>query len=126
MKTHRGVSLSVRVGYLKKNIINLLNIELNPGEIKLLPGGIKHIRGKRPGCFDKYLSKISSIISKPDYIGSNPKYPNSVEYIKKIEENVLVAIRLNNKKSILCVATMYPITDSKIKRMVIKNRIIKL
>ena len=126
MKTYRGISLSIRVGYLEKNIIDLINVELSPGEIKLLPGGIKHIRKKRLDCFNKYLSEIPSIISKPDYIGSNPKYPNSIEYIKKIEENVLVAVRLDNKKSILCIATMYPITNSKIKRMVIKNRIIKL
>ena len=126
MKKYRGVSLSIRVGYLKKNIIDLINVELNPGEIKLLPGGIKHIKKKRPDCFNKYLSEIPSIISKPDYIDSNPKYPNSIEYIKKIEENVLIAVRLDSKKSILCIATMYPVTNSKIKRMVSKNRIIKL
>ena len=122
----KKISLSVRVGYLEKSIIDLLSVELNPGEIKLLPGGIKHIRKKRPDCFDKYLGKISSIISKPDYIGSNPKYLNSIEYIKKIEENILVAVRLDNKKCILCVATMYQVTDSKINRMLKKNRIIKL
>ena len=126
MKMYRSVSLSIRVGYLEKSIIDLINVELNPGEIKHLPGGIKHIKKKRPDCFDKYLSEIPSIISKPDYIGSNPKYPNSIEYIKKIEENVLVAVRLNSKKSILCITTMYPVTNSKIKRMVSKNRIIKL
>lgn len=42
----KKISLSVRGGYLKKSIIDLLNVKLNPGEIKLLPGGIKHIRKK--------------------------------------------------------------------------------
>jgi len=126
MNTYRGILLSIRVGYLEKSIIDLIKVKLSPGEIKLFSGGIKHIRKKRPDFFDKYLSEIPSIISRPDYIGSNPKYPNSIEYIKKIEENVLVAVRLDNKKSVLSIATMYPITESKIKRMVIKNRIIKL
>ena len=55
MKMYRSVSLSIRVGYLEKSIIDLINVELNPGEIKHLPGGIKHIKKKRPDCEKEYV-----------------------------------------------------------------------
>ena len=115
-------SLVLRVGYLKKDLINLLKLDLKPGEIVLLPGGIKHIRRKRKQIYLGYITKIPEIIDKPDYIGKNPKYSNSVEFIKKINKNVLVAIRPNNK-GILNVATMFEVTDSKISRMLKYSRI---
>lgn len=37
---------------------------------------------------------IPEIINVPDYIGVNPKEPNSIELVKVIEKDVLVAINL--------------------------------
>ena len=117
--------MEIRVGYLKKEIIDLLKINLKPGEIKLLSGGIKHIRKRRTNCFNSYINKIPDIIKSPDYIGTNPKYLKSVEYIKKIDKNILVAVRLS-PYGCLSVATMYEITESKILSMLSYGRIIKM
>ena len=117
--------MEIRVGYLKKEIIDLLKINLKPGEIKLLSGGIKHIRKRRINCFNRYINKIPDIIKSPDYVGTNPKYLKSVEYIKKIDKNILVAVRLSPYGG-LSVATMYEITESKILSMLSYDRIIKM
>ena len=117
--------MEIKVGYLKKEIIDLLKINLKPGEIKLLSGGIKHIRKRRTNCFNSYINKIPDIIKSPDYIGTNPKYLKSVEYIKKIDKNILVAVRLSTYGG-LSVATMYEITESKILSMLSYDRIIKM
>ena len=120
--------MEIKVGYLKKEIIDLLKINLKPGEIKLLSGGIKHIRKRRTNCFNSYINKIPDIIKSPDYIGTNPKYLKSVEYIKKIDKNILVAVRLSHYGGLrgLSVATMYEITESKILSMLSYDRIIKM
>ena len=115
----------LRVGYLKKDVINLLKLDFKPGEIVLLPGGIKHIRKKRKQFYLGYITKIPEIIDKPDYVGTNPKYSNSIEFIKKINTYVLVAIRPNNK-GVLNVVTMFEVTDSKVSKMLKYSRIINM
>ncbi len=112
------------VGYLKSDIIKLLNLEISPGEIKLFYGGIKHIKNRRLDCFKNYKDKIPEIIRTPDYVGTHPKYLNSVEYIKKMNTNILVAVRSDEFRG-LYVATMYDITDSKIIKMLKYGRIKK-
>ena len=113
------------VGFLEQYIIELLDLELKPGEIKLLHGGIKHIKKRRLDCYNNYKDKIPEIIKIPDYVGTHPKYLNSVEFIKNIDENILVAIRLDDIEG-LCVATMYDVTDSKIVVMLKYGRIKKI
>jgi hypothetical protein len=113
------------VGFLELHIIKLLNLELEPGEIRLLHGGIKHIKDRRLDCYNKYKDKIPEIIKNPDYIGTHPKYLNSVEFIKKVGDNILVVIGQNYTKN-LCVITMYDVTDSKIVTMLKYGRIKKL
>ena len=113
------------VSFLEQYIIELLDLELKPGEIKLLYGGIRHIKKRRWACYYNYKDKIPEIIKTPDYVGTHPKYFNSVEYIKKVGDNILVAIRLDDING-LCVVTMYDVTDSKITTMLKHGRIKKL
>ena len=120
-----SIKIEIKVGYLERKIIDILDIDLKPGEIKLLPGGIKHICRKRLDCFNKYFSRIPEIIKSPDYVGVNPKYQNSIEYIKEFTDNILVAIRLQDSGS-FSVVTMFYVTDSKISSMLRYGRIKKL
>jgi len=113
------------VGFLELHIIKLLNLDLEPGEIKLYSGGIKHIKKRRLDCYNNYKDKIPEIIKTPDYVGSHPKYRNSVDFIKRIDDNILVVIGQNYAKN-LCVITMYDITDSKITSMLKCGRIKKI
>jgi len=118
------INFELVVGFLEQNIIDILGVDLKPGVIKLLPGGIKHIRKKRLTYFEDYINKVPEIIKTPDYVGTNPKYANSVEYVKKYTDNILVAVRLECFTT-LCVVTLYDITDSKIATMIEHGRIIE-
>ena len=120
-----NAKLVLRVGYLNKDVIDILKVNLKLREVFLLPGGIKHIRRKRKQIYLGYITKIPEIIEKPDYIGTNPKYPNSIEFIKKINEYILVAVRSNNN-GILNVVTMFKVTDSKVSNMVKHNRTVDM
>ena len=65
------------------------------------------------------INSLEDIIKNPEFIAIDSKN-NSLEFIKKITENVLVAVRVSNSKE-LKIKTLYPINDKKKNRL--KNRI---
>ncbi len=120
------VTVGSKVGLLKQKVIDILSVNLLPAEIFLLWGGIKHIKNKRLICFKNHLNDIPEIIKNPEYIGTNPKYPDSVEFLKEMGGvNILVAVS-QNLQGILQIATMYDVTSSKLATMIEHNRMKKL
>ena len=61
--------------------------------------------------FDATFERIGEIIQSPDFVGRHPN-GQSLEYVKRIDGNVLVAVRLSDK---LTVRTMYDISETKLK-----------
>ncbi|XOW02360.1 hypothetical protein QK906_07520 [Streptococcus thermophilus] len=66
--------------------------------------------------------RIPEIIAHPEYIGCHPN-GLSLKYIKRIDGNVLVAVRLCDK---LNVRTMFVIKDSKLKNYLNAGRAKKM
>ena len=73
----------------------LIGIEFPDGKVYMYPGAIKHIKKRHNGLIEQYGHLIPVIIANPDYVGQNPKEPNSVELVKVITEHFLVAIKLD-------------------------------
>lgn len=69
--------------------------------------------------FDDYVEKIPEIINSPDYIGIRSK-DNSLQFIKKYNDNILVAVRINTSGN-LSFRTFYPVTDSQINNYIDKK-----
>ncbi len=67
----------------------------------------------------KIYGKLPIIINKPDYVFYN-KNNNSLEYYKKLSDNVCVAVRVNNG-NVLKVKSWYPVTKTKIKNRKLKD-----
>ncbi|MEJ8553437.1 PBECR3 domain-containing polyvalent protein [Tepidibacter sp. Z1-5] len=66
-------------------------------------------------------------MNEPEYIGTHPKkVDTSIEFIKKINDNILVATELDIKENYIYVASMYPIHQSKIDNRVNSGRFKKL
>ena len=102
------------VGYLTPKVIKAFDLDYKPGEeITLSAQRKKHMEKHRQefSDFDATYERIPEIIAHPDYIGRHPN-GQSLEYIKRIDGNVLVAVRLCDK---LNVRTMFVIKDSKLK-----------
>lgn len=71
----------------------------------------------------QYIDEIPKIINAPDYVGKNPKEPNSIELVKKFSENILVAVKLDVKENYLYIASLYDISQSKIERRLYSGRL---
>lgn len=87
-------------------------------------GLYKHILKRNHNDVIKYFDNLENIVNNPDYVGmsSRNNFP-SFEYVKCYEDNVLVAIRLNNKKGFFYIASMYIITDSKLESRIRSGRL---
>lgn len=99
----------------------ILNINLPCGDIYQSTGLSVHIKKRHPNCL-KYLEKVPDIILSPDYIGKNPNEYQSVEFVKQYDDNILVAVKLDIIENRLYVASLYDISESKIKNRLNSGR----
>lgn len=75
----------------------------------------------------KYFEEIDNIIKNPDYVGTSPREKDvSIEYVKCYEDNVLVVVKLNRKKSVFYITSMYIISEYKLESRIKSGRLIKI
>lgn len=113
------------IGCLTEDIIKMFELKYEPDtKIYMDAGRKKHILKHKDEFtdFEKTYSSIAKIIKEPDFVGIHPN-KQSIEYIKKLDENVLVAVRLNDK---LNVRTMYAITEIKLNNYIKSGRTKKI
>ncbi|WP_315077184.1 PBECR2 nuclease fold domain-containing protein [uncultured Clostridium sp.] len=109
-----------KVGNLNISLIEEL-IEYDfPSSVYISSRVINHIIKKHGKQFTKtvknHIIKImEEIIRCPDYIGIDPLRSNSgaLELVKKIDSNILLALEYDEEGQYIYVATMYPITESR-------------
>lgn len=103
----------------------VLGIQLPCNTIFQSGGLFTHISKRHPECL-KYIDKINDIISNPDYLGVNPKEENSIEFVKRYSDNILVAVKLDSGNNYLYVASLYKISEGKLERRIHSKRFIKI
>lgn len=96
-KTTQG---NKQVGKLSARVISLLGLSQKQDQAILLgASNIAHMQAKHPNDYQKYGQYIPQILSKPDYVGQNPK-DGSIEYVKEFKVNndfVKVAVRISGQ-----------------------------
>lgn len=107
------------VGCIDKKISDLANIEYQ-GNVYAAPGVIKHIKRRHKNelsreILDNIIDTIKVVLKQPEYVGChNKKVGQGIEFIKKVDDNILVATELDIKEGYLYIASMYPIKQAKI------------
>ncbi len=102
------------IGTLSQEIIELLNLSREPGNIILWQDRLKYIE-KHKSDFDSeeefwtHIRQIPNIIKSPDYIGLHPN-DNSIQYIKRINHIMLVGVRIRTSGD-LNFRSCYPISE---------------
>ena len=104
------------VGKFSQEIITEFGLSYNENDPIILAKNRKKHMLKRHGDefadFEKTYSQIPDILTTSDYVGLHPD-GKSLQFAKLLEENTLVAVRLDPKNG--NVRTMYPLTDNKLK-----------
>lgn len=112
------------VGYYNEIFNKKLHIDLPCLKIYQSKGLEKHIQKRHPSCI-QYMNNISDIINNPDYIGMNPKEPNSIELIKNYGLDIQIAVKLNTDNDYYYVASLYNVSSAKMKNRLKIGRIIQ-
>lgn len=113
-----------KIATYKQTYNDTLGLSLPILDIYQDDGLTKHINARHPNCL-QYLSQINSILSNPDYIGSNPKEPNSIELIKLFEDNIQIAIKLDVQNGYYYIATLHEVSINKINKRLGNGRLKK-
>lgn len=110
---------------INPNIKKIVGLETDSSTIVIHEENLKkHMLKSRHQNMVKYISNVSDILNNPDYVGQNRHIKtDSFEVIKVLDDNVLVAVKLDKKNDYFFVASVYDVTDSKLNHMKKNGRI---
>jgi hypothetical protein len=120
---------SIIIGKLTKEVISLLGLNRSECDIILWEDRLKYIQ-KHIADFDsieeyeKHTELIPEIIKNPDYVGKHPN-SKSIEYIKRIDRLMLVAVRLKLSGD-LAFCSAYPIREEQLESYIRSGRAYKV
>jgi len=116
-----------QIGKLDSKIVSLLSLNFAPGTpIYIGQSNIQHILSRHPADYAKYGSRISDIISSPDYVRENPK-DGSIEYVKEFQidnEFVKVAVRVSGTGT-LYARSLYILNNKRVQNFIAKGTLKK-
>lgn len=120
---------TIKIGVLTKEVIVLLGLNRLECDIILWEDRFQYIEKhkgdfKTEADFYKHIAQIPSIIENPDYVGIHPG-KNSIEYIKKIDELMIVAVRIKQTGH-LAFRSAYPISEKQLLNYFNSGTIFKL
>jgi hypothetical protein len=121
--------MTIRIGVLTKEIIDLLGLNRSECDIILWEDRFKYIEKhkcdfKTEAAFYKHIALIPDIIENPDYVGKHPS-KNSIEYIKRIDELMIVAVRIKETGN-LAFRSAFPLTEKQLLDYINSKTIIKV
>ena len=122
-----------KVGKIKISISELLELDL-PRIVYASPGVVNHIKKRHGKQFtkkmkDNIIDIMEKIIKEPEYVGIDYRRGTggSLELIKRIDNIiVLLGLEIDLEDQYIYVATMYPITLSKMNARIYRGRLIKV
>ncbi|MGN0144174.1 MAG: hypothetical protein ACI398_04275 [Clostridium sp.] len=122
-----------KVGKIKESIRDNLGLDV-PKTVYASPGVIKHIKKRHGKQFtkkvkDNIIDIIEKIIKDPEYVGAEYESGNicGIE-LAKIIDNIIIflGLEIDREGEYIYVATMYPLTLSKLKARIYRSRLIKI
>ena len=119
------------VGEITTEIAKVVEFKYS-GKVFMAPGVKKHIVKRHSNelsnsVLQDIVGHIENIIANPEYAGSHPKKKGiSMELVKMIGDNLLVAVEVDLTDEYIYVASLYPITESKLQNRINSGRFNKL
>ena len=117
-----------KIGQVTNEVKEIFNIVLEASDIKVNKEGMRSYMMKRHhNDVIQHIEDLELILSNPDFVGINPREKGaSFEYVKRFDDNVLVAIKLHKSGDFFYVPTMYRIQDYKLQSRIKSGRLRKI
>ena len=117
-----------KIGQVTNEVKEIFNIVLEASDIKVNKEGMRSYMMKRHhNDVIQHIEDLELILSNPDLVGTNPREKGaSFEYVKRFDDNVLVAIKLHKSGDFFYVPTMYRIQDYKLQSRIKSGRLRKI
>ena len=117
-----------KIGQVTNEVKEIFNIVLEASDIKVNKEGMRSYMMKRHhNDVIQHIEDLELILSNPDFVGINPREKGaSFEYVKRFDDNVLVAIKLHRSGDFFYVPTMYRIQDYKLQSRIKSGRLRKI
>lgn len=114
-----------KIGRLKQSVIDELKLCICETDILIWGDRISYIEKHRgdfetESAYKKHVEALPEIINHPDYVCVHPN-GKSLEYIKKLDEWMLVAVRIRLEGA-LVVRSGYPIKQQKLDSYIASGR----
>lgn len=111
------------VSELNENICTLLNLPLKTIKVYRSKGLLSHLLKRKHFIAIKYLDFLEDILHNPDYIGT---FENQIELVKQFKDNIFVSIKLDEKKEIFYISTIFDVSNAKIQSYCKTGRLKKI
>ena len=117
-----------KIGQVTNEVKEIFNIVLEASDIKVNKEGLRnHMMKRHHNDVIQHIEDLELILSNPDFVGINPREKGaSFEYVKRFDDNVLVAIKLHRSGDFFYVPTMYRIQDYKLQSRIKSGRLRKI
>jgi hypothetical protein len=120
-----------KIGQINNSLAERLGFSFG-GSVYASPGVINHIRKRHGRQLTKQvkgnlLETMEFIIQEPDYIGVDKRRGKvgALEFIKKVDNTLLLGLEVDLEEKYIYVSTMYPITKGKINNRIFSGRLVK-
>lgn len=113
----------IKLGTYNQELNKIIGTEMKSLDIYRSKGLPAHLLKRKHYNALKYIDYLPEIISNPDYVGIDPKEPDSVEFVKVYKDNIWVGIKLYKDGDYYYVSTMYDVQEAKISRRLYSGRI---
>lgn len=97
-----------------QKINELLGTSFPDMEVRYYRGFIKHVQKHHPGIWESYGHLLPDILATPDYVGQNPKEPQSIELYKEMTPDLLLAVKIDPSGYYYC-SSLYDLKNGKAK-----------
>ena len=121
-KLSKGKSRNIKIGELSKDVIDILDLDLNPQNINIWSTRIEEHCEKHkdeyssPSAYNQAVNSIPLIIEKPDYVGLHKN--GNLQYVKRLDDVSLVGIQILKGSGDLLFRTIYPISEIKLENAI--------
>lgn len=127
-KLSKGKSKNIKIGELSKDIIDILELDLNPQNINIWSTRIQEHCEKHKddysshSAYNQAVKSIPLILKEPDYVGLHKN--GNIQYVKKLDDISLVGIQILKGSGHLLFRTIFPISETKLSNSIKSGKLI--